>query len=62
MPCIFAEKWYLIFNDLRTVIFMGFCVLRNRAFSPFFLKHFSIFSYKNAEKNILVRLVWGTRC
>ena len=36
MPCIFAEKWYLIFNDLRTVIFMGFCVLRNRAFSPFF--------------------------
>ena len=36
MPCIFAEKWYLIFNDLQIVIFMGFRVLRNRVFSPFF--------------------------
>ena len=36
MPCIFAEKWYLIFNDLRTVIFMGFVCSETVLFLRFF--------------------------
>ena len=59
MPCIFAEKWHLIFKDLQTAIFRGFGAHRNRVFFSVFLKLFSILPHKNAGKNILAGSFWG---